>query len=136
VALDTLSAKLGPDMKTWTYGRAHQARFRHPLSRLDSRARWEPPLTPEDGDNATPSVGPSRLPWSFEVVHGPAFRHVVDLARRDVSYGIVPPWNSAAFTPTGERDLRHGWANHDYVPLWLDWNRIGAVAMERVTLSP
>ncbi len=136
VALDTLTAKFGTDMTTWRYGRAHQARFRHPLSALDPRSRWEPPLIPEDGDNATPSVGPSRLPWSIEVTHGPAFRHVVDLARRDVSFGVIPPWNSAAFAPTGDRDLRHPWADHGYVPLFLDWNRIGAQAMETLTLAP
>jgi penicillin amidase len=136
MALDTLTAKLGPDMKTWTYGRAHQARFRHALSALDSRARWEPPLLPEDGDNATPSVGPSRLPWSIEVTHGPAFRHVVDLAQPDVSFGVVPPYNSAAFTPSGARDLRGPWADHRYVPFLMNWDSIGAAAMETVTLQP
>ena len=136
MALDTLTARLGPDLADWRYARAHQARFRHPLSALDSRARWEAPLMPEDGDNATPSVGPSRLPWSTEVVHGPAFRHVVDLARPLVSYGVVAPWNSAAFAPMGERDLRVPWANHAYVPFHMDWARIDAVALDRVRLSP
>jgi penicillin amidase len=134
-ALDSLAAKLGPDLTTWRYGRAHQARFRHALSALDGRARWEPALTPEDGDNASPSVGPSRLPYSIEVTHGPAFRHVVDLARPLVSYGVVPPWNSAAFPPRGDVDLRGRWANHGYVPLLLDPARIDAVAIDRVTLA-
>jgi len=136
VALDTLTAKLGPEMTTWRYARAHQARFRHPLSALDSPRRWEPPLIPEDGDNATPCVAPSRLPWTIEVNHGPAFRHVVDLARPDVSYGVVPPWNSAAFPPAGARDMRPAWADHRYVPLLLDWKRIEGVAMETLTLAP
>jgi penicillin amidase len=136
MAIDTLTTRFGPDMHRWTYGRAHAARFRHPLSALDTRARWEPPLTPEDGDNSTPSVGASRLPWSIEVGHGAAFRHVVDLARPGISFGVVPPWNSAAFTPTGDRDLRQRWADHGYVPFLLDWARIGAVAIDRVTLAP
>lgn len=136
MALDTLAVKLGPDLETWSYGRAHQARFRHPLSALDTRSRWEPPPMPEDGDNGTPSVGPSRLPWSTEVTHGPAFRHVVDLAIQDVSYGVVPPFNSAAFASTGDRDLRRPWANHRYVPFLLNWDRIDAAAMDRVTLGP
>jgi penicillin amidase len=136
MALDTLSARLGPDLAQWTYARAHRARFRHALSALDSRERWEPPLTPEDGDNATPSVAPSRLPWSTEVVHGPAFRHVVDLAQPLLSLGVVPPWNSAAFPGSGERDLRARWAAHGYVPFHMDWARIEAVAMHRVRLVP
>jgi len=136
MALDTLGAKLGPDLRTWTYRRAHMARFRHALSTIDPRSRWEPAPVPEDGDNATPAVAPSRLPWNLEVVHGPAFRHVVDLAQPTVSYAVVPPWNSAAFTPAGDRDLTKPWANHGYVPLLLDWNRIGAEAMDSVTLEP
>ena len=135
MALDTLATKLGPDMATWRYGRAHQARFKHPLAALDSRARWEPPLTPEDGDNATPSVGASRLPWSVEVSHGPAFRHVVDLAQPMLSFGVVPPWNSGAFSDRGDRDMRHRWADHAYVPLMLDWRRIEAQALDRVRLE-
>jgi len=136
MALDTLEVRLGPDLARWTYRRAHVARFRHPLSVLDGRARWEAPATPEDGDNASPSVGPSRLPWNIEVVHGPVFRHVVDLSRPDVSYAVVPPWNSAAFGAEGDRDLRRRWADHAYVPLFLDWERATSAALERVRLAP
>jgi penicillin G amidase len=136
MALDTLTAKLGPDLSRWHYRRAHQARFRHALSTLDPRSRWEPGLVSEDGDNATPSVGASRLPWTVEVTHGPVFRHVVDLASPLVSYAVVPPWNSTAFPPRGELDLRARWANHGYVPLHLDWTRIERVAMDRVRLAP
>ncbi len=136
VALDTLAARLGPDLTTWRYGRAHLARFRHPLSALDGRGKWEPPLTPEDGDNASPSVGPSRLPWNLEVGHGPAYRHVVDLAQPSISFGVVPPWNSAAFSDQGDRDMRHRWADHGYVPFLLDWRRIDREALDRLTLTP
>jgi hypothetical protein len=71
-------------------------------------------------------VGASRLPWNIEVTHGPTFRHVVDLARPDVSWAVVTPWNSAAFTPEGDRDLRLRWAQHAYIPLYLDAARIVA----------
>jgi hypothetical protein len=60
----------------------------------------------------------------------------VDLAIQDVSYGVVPPFNSAAFASTGDRDLRRPWANHRYVPFLLNWDRIDAAAMDRVTLGP
>jgi penicillin amidase len=136
MALDTLAAKLGPDLATWKYRRAHQARFRHALTAIDPRSRWEPPLTPEDGDNATPNVGPSRLPWSVEVVHGPVFRHVVDLAQPLLSWTVVPPWNSSAFPASGDRDLRARWANHAYVPLHMDWAEVERAAMDRTRLSP
>ena len=129
-ALDSLAAKLGPDMSHWTWARAHQARFAHALTQLDGRGRWEPPLTPVDGDGSTPSVGGTSEPYSFEVTHGPAYRHIVDLARPDSSIGVVPPYNSAAASV----DLRQQWANHRYVPFLLDWDRVRAHAASALTL--
>lgn len=136
IALDTLTAKLGPDPAAWTWGRAHRARFEHALSDLDGRSAWEPATLAIDGDNGTPSVGASRLPWSVEVTHGPVFRHVCDLARSDLSWGVIPPWNSAAFAPGGDLDLRSRWANHAWVPLRLDWTRIRADAFDTRELVP
>ncbi|HEV2104442.1 MAG TPA: penicillin acylase family protein, partial [Candidatus Eisenbacteria bacterium] len=136
VALDSLAAQLGPDPTRWTWGRAHRARFAHPLARLDGRAAWEPAPIAADGDNATPCVGASSLPRSVEFGHGPAFRLVVDLARPDLAWGVVPPWNSAALPPRGDLDQLGRWANHGYVALWLDWARIGREARDTLRLEP
>lgn len=135
-ALDTLTVRFGPDMTSWRWGRVHRARFRHPLSALDGRARWEPPLTPMDGDNASPSVGPSRLPASTEVVFGPVYRHVVDLAQPDRSYGVVPPLNGTASLKGTDADHRTRWARHGYVPFLLDPAAIAREARDRMTLVP
>ncbi|MEO5989308.1 MAG: penicillin acylase family protein [Candidatus Eisenbacteria bacterium] len=132
MALDSLTAQLGPDIRRWTWGRAHGARFRHPLSALDARARWEPGPTPIDGDGSTVSVGGTRMPFSPEVTHGPVYRQVVDLALPDSSWGIVPPWNSAVHRV----DLRQRWADHRYVPFLMNWERITARALESVRLEP
>ena len=133
-ALDTLSAKLGPDLRRWTWGRAHRAHFAHALAGRGG-AGCEPPLTPEDGDGSTVCVGGSRAPWSFEVAHGPAFRHVVDLADSLASWIAIPPWN-AADGDGHSADLRERWASHGYVPLLMDRARIERAAASRVTLSP
>lgn len=134
-ALDTLSARLGPDMSRWTYGRAHRARFRHALSPLDGRARWETATVAMDGDNATPSVGPSRLPWSTEVGFGPVYRHVVDLADTTMSWGVVPPRNGAGAPLSRETDLLGRWATHGVVPFLLDRARLEREAVERIVLT-
>jgi penicillin amidase len=132
-ALDTLATKLGPDLSRWTWSRAHLAHFHHPLAATPPRGagHWEPPLTPEDGDNSTPCVGPSRLPWSVEVSHGPVFRHVVDLGNPRWSWGVVPPGNAAGATDQLER-----WANHGYVPLLLDWALVAQAARDSLILAP
>jgi penicillin amidase len=134
-ALDTLATRLGPDLSRWTYSRAHRARFRHALSPLDGRARWEPATVAMDGDNATPSVGPSRLPWSTEVGFGPVYRHVADLADTTMSWGIVPPRNSAGTVAAREADLLTRWAAHGVVPFLLDRARIEREAAERLVLT-
>jgi penicillin amidase len=135
MALDTLRAALGPRLADWTWGRAHRARFSHPLADAGRGRDFEPALQPADGDGSTVSVGGSRAPWSFEFTHGPAFRHVVDLADSTRSWCVVPPWNSAEAAARGS-DLRGRWASHAYVPLDLDWRRIADASAVQTELRP
>ena len=137
-ALDTLAARLGPELGTWRWGRADRARFRHPLAERvpGGAARWEPPLTPIDGDRSSPAVGGARLPWSTTVVHGPVFRHVVDLAERRVSWGVIAPANADGPWRGGGAEMRQRWADHHAVPFYLDWARIEAIAADVHVLTP
>ena len=134
MACDTLSAKLGKDVGTWTWGRAHRARFAHGLSSqgADWKREFEPPLTPEDGDGSTVSVGGTRAPWNFDVRHGPCWRHVVDLADSVTSLGVIPPWNSEVRRDADQRAL---WASHGYVRLDMDWERVKRGAADATTLT-
>lgn len=136
LALDSLTARLGPDLARWTWGRVHQARFRHGLARLDGDARWGPPATPCDGDGSTPAVGASRLPQSIEVTHGPAFRQVVDLGVRESSWVSVPPYNRAGASRAEMDRMRRLWADHVPAGLVTDWTILGRAAAERRTLEP
>lgn len=135
MALDSLTRHLGPDMARWRWGRAHQARFRHGLARLDGDAEWGPPLTPCDGDGSTPCVGGSRLPASIEVTAGPTFRHVVDLGVRESSWVVVPPFNRTQGSAAERQRMRQRWADHSHAGLLFDWALIRQSAVERVTLS-
>jgi len=135
-ALDTalvrLEAMLGPDPADWTWGRAHRARFAHALA-------WhDPALTPAtvamDGDNVTPSVGRSNLPWDWKVTHGPVWRHVVDLADPDRSWCVIAPGNPSE-GPLRTR-LTDAWSRHGYVPLDLRWDRIERAKSGELRLTP
>lgn len=130
-ALVRLRALLGDDLPTWTWERAHQARFRH---RVD--AKYEPALVPADGDNSTVSVGRSHLPWNVEFGHGPVFRHVVDLAIPDSSLGIVTPGNHGEPGHPHAHDLAPLWADHRYVPFLMSWDRIAAHLEDERVLAP
>jgi penicillin amidase len=134
MALDSLAALLGPDLPRWTWGRAHRGVFK---SALEGRTgAWRPEPQPEDGDNSTPSVGASRLPWTSEVTHGPAIRHLVDLAVPDSSLAIVPPGNSGDRTSPHAADLLQRWADHEYVPLYLSWPLIERAKESELKLTP
>jgi len=134
LALDSLAALLGPDPARWTWGRAHQAVFKSAMS--GRPGTWQPPPMPVDGDNSTPSVGASRLPWTTLVTHGPVFRHLVDLAVTDWSLGVVPPGNSGSRRSLHLVDQLERWANHEYVPFYLSWDRVEQVKESEITLEP
>jgi hypothetical protein len=87
-----------------------------------------------DGDNVTPSVGRSNLPWSWRVTHGPVWRHVVDLADRDRSWCVVAPGNPSE--GPGRTGLAERWARHGYVPLDLRWDRVEAAKQGEWRLAP
>ena len=133
-ALDSLTALLGPDLSRWTWDRAHQGVFK---STMGARpGAWQPAPQPEDGDNSTPSVGASRLPWTSVVTHGPAMRHLVDLAVEDSSLGVIPPGNSGDRTTRHFSDMLQRWADHEYVPMYLSWPKIEQAKESELRLTP
>ncbi len=136
LALDELGKLLGGDLAAWRYGRAHQARFRHDLARDLDVPGWEPAPIAVDGDQGTPCVGSSRLPWSPWVTHAPALRHVVDLAVPESSFVILPPGNAGDPRSPHARDLLGRWVTHGYVPLYLSWPRIESARESSLELMP
>jgi len=89
-----------------------------------------------DGDNSTPCVGASRLPWTTVVTHGPVIRHLVDLAVTDSSLGLMPPGNSGERWSTHRLDHLDRWANHGYVPFYLSWECVERAKESEITLEP
>ena len=130
-ALAALTRLLGPDPAGWKWGYAHRGRFRHSLAWLEPS--FQPLAIPMDGDNSTPSVGTSHLPTDVWVSHGPAWRHVVDLAEADSSLCVMPPGNAAGRHAFDHLAL---WAHHGYVPLYLSWEKAEAIKEDEMELKP
>ncbi|MGH7732017.1 MAG: penicillin acylase family protein, partial [Candidatus Eiseniibacteriota bacterium] len=120
------------DVGTLRYGTVHRAHFRHALAWRDPGL--EPPAIEADGDQSTVSVGRSSLPWNDLFTHGPVWRHVVDLAAPESSLCVVPPGNAGAGPHA--RDHLARWANHAYVPLYLDWSRIEMARESELRMEP
>jgi acyl-homoserine lactone acylase PvdQ len=74
------------------------------------------------------------VPKSFGVSFGPTWRHLVDLAVPDSSLAVIPPGNTG--DGAHRTDQLQRWADHRYVPLYLDWNRVEATAESEWRLEP
>jgi penicillin amidase len=84
MALEQLSERFGSDMADWRWGKAHVARFSHPLlSRLPVLRDLFTYSVEADGGNDTVNRASPRLGGSpetlFEDVHGAGYRAVYDL---------------------------------------------------------
>jgi penicillin amidase len=133
-ALARLDGTLGPDVATWTWGRAHRAQLMHRMQKLEPA--FAIATVAADGDNSSPCVGPSRLPWSTTYGHAPVFRHLVDLAVPDRSWVVLPPGNSGDRRSPHASDLLERWVDHRYVPLLLDPKAIEAARESETRLEP
>ena len=94
MALDHLSDRFGSDMASWRWGKAHLARFDHPLlSRLPVLRDLFGYSVEADGGNDTVNRASPRLGGKpetlFEDVHGAGFRAVYDLEDLDRSRFMI-----------------------------------------------
>ncbi|TDG16692.1 penicillin acylase family protein [Paracraurococcus ruber] len=117
-AVADLATAQGPDPAAWRWGRAHVARFDHPLLRaLPGLGPLTGLAAPTGGDEWTVMRGGSRGagPNPFEHVHGAGLRLVADLADPDATFAVIATGQS------GHPASRH-WG--DLLPLWRDGGMI------------
>lgn len=118
-AVRELSQRYGADIDSWNWGRAHPARFPHPIwSRLPLLASWLGLSIPDDGaldtiDNATMSVRDEAQP--FTAIHGPTMRMIVDLASPDAAQFMVTPGQSGNLLSAHYSDLMEKWRDVTYL---------------------
>jgi len=96
-AVDEVGQKLGPDPKTWAWGRLHQAEFSHALSPLasdDQKAALKAGPSPMAGTSLSPMAASWRAN-DFRVTAGASFRMVLDVGNWDASRTINTPVSQA-----------------------------------------
>ena len=119
VALAELGQRYGTDMDGWSWGRAHQASFSHPLwSQLPVIASWLQLSIPDDGafdtiDNATSAVRDEARP--FTAIHGPTMRMIVDLASPELARFMIAPGQSGDLLSPHYGDLMEKWRDVTYL---------------------
>jgi penicillin amidase len=137
-ALDELSARLGPDMDGWTWGRLHHALFVPavaPLADPATRAAMTLGPTPIPGGPSTPKAAGYDLA-NFRVTHGASVRMVMDVGAWDNSMVVNTPGESGDPASPHYGDLYPLWARGDYVPMAFSREAVAAAAERVIELRP
>lgn len=137
-AADEVAARLGPDPKTWAWGRLHQAEFAHALSPLApaaDRAAMKAGPTPMAGTSLSPMAATWRAD-DFRVTAGASFRMVLDVGNWDASRTINTPGQSGDWASPHFRDLFPLWVKGEYVPLVYSRKAVDAAAERVIRLTP
>ena len=137
-AYDEVAGRLGPNSKTWTWGKLHQARFDHALTSLApaaDRKAMSSGTAPMAGTMLSPLAATWRLD-DYRVVAGASFRMVLDVGAWDNSLAINTPGQSGSPGRAHYRDLFPKWAKGEYVPLSYSRKAVEAATERVLKLQP
>ncbi|WP_337822190.1 penicillin acylase family protein [Amycolatopsis sp. A1MSW2902] len=136
-AVADLEQLLGPDRSTWSWGRLHVARARHPLAAIL-------PGVPEDHLVAGPAprggsgdtVGNTAYGPNFVQSAGATFRLVIDVGEWDASLAMNAPGQSGRLGDPHATDLFSPWSRGEAFPLLYSRDRIDEAAEQVIRLDP
>jgi penicillin amidase len=136
-AIDSLTKKLGPDMKKWQYGQAayHHVLIKHPLSNaVDpvTRKKLEAGPLPRGGYSSTPGMTTS----SDNQTSGASFRIAVDLKDWDGCMFTNSPGQSGNPDSQFYKNLFELWANDQHFPVYFSRDKVEKSGVENLTLQP
>lgn len=137
-AIAELRQRLGDDMHTWTWGRVHQTKPRHPLSATfpELAALLDPPPVPASGDGDTPQQGGYSTVDHYALTSMSVNRYIHDPADWRRSRWIVPLGASGHPGSPHFADQAPLWANVETIPQLWEWEDITAAAETQQQLRP
>ncbi|WP_216324588.1 penicillin acylase family protein [Deinococcus aestuarii] len=125
-AVADLSARLGPDLNGWTYGRVHTVASNHrAFGGVRALAWLFNHSTPTPGGTNTVNVARPD-PETLRQTHGPSYRHIIDLS--DMNRSLYVGSLGQSGHPLGDHvsDQQALWAAGEYLPMSTDerdWGR-------------
>ena len=137
VAWLSLQQRFGDDPAAWRWGKAHVARFPHPLlSRVPILNKLFEPSVETDGGHYTINRGGLRFGGDeagrFAHIHGAGYRGIYDLADLEQSLFIIAPGQSGNPLSPHYNDLAKAWRDGAY----LSWPVSGTQGVDRLRLLP
>lgn len=138
-ALIELTALYGPNIESWRWGDAHQARHDHPVLGEVPFLRYFVNIRQSTSGGDTTLMrgrtsGKGANP--FENVHAGAYRGVYDFADPDSSVFIISTGQSGHPLSRFYDDLSVLWRSGEYIPMSLDPDLARAGAVGITTLTP
>jgi penicillin amidase len=126
----------GSDLSTWTWGKLHVVRFRHPLDQLPGAAEvMDLGPAPRPGDeytvNATGYFG-----GSYEQVSGASYREILDTSDWDNSVAVNTPGQSGQPESDHYSDLMPLWGDGKYFPLAYSKTAVEKETTDKLVMEP
>jgi penicillin amidase len=136
-AIASLDRKLGKDMSTWNWGRAHKLEFRHPFDQNSVGKRLfnlGPYSFPGDGESVNRGTFGFNKP--YDVTMAASIRHVMDFSQLNQTLGIHTTGQSGHVASEHYDDFVGKWLGGEYVTMKMDRDDIIDSLEGHVRLSP
>ncbi|HYF65386.1 MAG TPA: penicillin acylase family protein, partial [Herpetosiphonaceae bacterium] len=135
VALRDLGVRMGKTpMAEWRWDYIHIAEFAHnPLDAVPALRGFFSQAIGNGGDGSTVNVAAVSASAPFDQVHGPIYRHIIDLGDLSASRMINAPGQSGHLLSDHYDDLLAKWQRVEYIP--MRWGRAAAEGAQAGTLT-
>jgi penicillin amidase len=133
-----LTAKLGPRIEDWAWGRLHKLVFAHTLGNaplLDKAFNRGPYPVGGDG-NTLWQTFPKQYDLSSDRLAGPPFRFIADMSDLRNSLGLLSPGQSGRIGSPHYDDQVEAWFSAEYHPILYDYEDVKRAARGHLQLEP
>lgn len=134
-AVSDLTARLGEDRGSWSWGRLHRAEPKHLLHDLLPGRTWTR-VGPVPRGGSADTVGSAASTSDFTQSAGATFRIVVDVGDWDNSVAMNSPGQSGVPSSQHFADLLGLWADDRSFPLLYSRGSVERASASRIVLQP
>lgn len=129
---------MGPDPAEWRWGRLHEVRIAHPLSRIPAIAAAFPPIEGGESGGDDYTVNARWVPdrRGFRTSGGASYLQVIDVGDWDNSLYLNAPGQSADPRSPHYRDQYAPWVKGEMHKLPFSRGAVDAAARSRTRLTP
>ncbi|MEY3004227.1 MAG: hypothetical protein RLZZ491_1403 [Pseudomonadota bacterium] len=140
-ALQWIEERYGPDVESWRWGTAHEARHDHPVLGKTRLFSWIVNIrqSTSGGDfTLNRAATPGTLPDPFVNIHAAGYRGVYDFADPDSSVFVIATGQSGHPLSRHYDDLGALWRRGEYIAMTLDPElaRAGNIGITRLVPRP